>query len=167
MRTLVAFVSILTVVGLFGCERSADKPASSTKPAATATKPADAPPAAAPAGHGGEVIELGTTKIGEYTVRASRDKGEIKAGADAPIDVWITDAAGAPATVAVVRFWIGAADAKGSVKARADIEDPKQPNHFHTHAEIPDPLPADSLLWVELETVTGQKVTGSFPLRDR
>lgn len=130
---------------------AADKPAGETKPADGA-------------GHGGAIIELGTTKIGELTVRASRDKGEIKAGGDAPIDVWLTTADGKPAAVTAVRFWIGVEDAKGSVKAKADIEDPKQPNHWHTHAEVPDPMPEGTKLWVEIEA-GGGKTVGSFELK--
>lgn len=114
-------------------------------------------------GHGGEVVELGTTKIGELTVRASRDKGEIKAGGDAPIDAWLTTSDGKPATVSAVRFWIGTEDAKGSVKAKAEIEEPAQPNHWHTHAEVPSPLPDGAKLWVEIE-VGGQKSVGSLVL---
>lgn len=117
------------------------------------------------AGHGGEMIELGTEKIGELTVRASRDKGELKAGGDAPIDVWIMTSDGKPATVAIVRFWIGSADAKGTIKAKADIEDPKQPNHWHTHAEVPAPLTPDAKLWVEVETNQNTKAQGSFDLK--
>lgn len=117
------------------------------------------------AGHGGEVIELGTTAIGDFTVRASRDKGEIKGGGDAPIDVWVTTADGKPAEVAVVRFWIGTADAKGSIKAKADIEIPTEPNHWHTHAEVPAALTPDAKLWVEVETNQKSKAVGSFDLK--
>ncbi|MGE3509940.1 MAG: hypothetical protein AB7N65_13765, partial [Vicinamibacterales bacterium] len=138
-------------------------------PAASPEKPAADEPAGETtpgdgAGHGGEIIELGTTKIGDLTVRASRDKGEIKDGGDAPIDVWVTTADGKPATVTAVRFWIGTEDAKGSVKAKADIENPQQPNHWHTHAEAPRPIPDGAKLWVEVEAA-GSKAVGSFDLK--
>jgi hypothetical protein len=64
-----------------------------------------------------------------------------------------------------VRFWIGSQDAKGSIKAKADIEDPKQTNHWHTHAEIPEPMPAGAKLWVEIETEGGEKTAGNFDLK--
>lgn len=115
--------------------------------------------------HGGEVVELGTTKIGELSVRASREKGEIKPGGDAPLDVWLMTADGKPATVSAVRFWIGTQDAKGSVKAKAEIEDPKQPNHWHTHAEVPNPLPEGAKLWMEIEEPGGRRSTGWFELK--
>jgi hypothetical protein len=113
-------------------------------------------------GSHGEVIALGSQTIAGWTVRAARDTGAIVAGKDAPIDVWLTGGSG---KVAAVRFWIGTADAATSVKARASIEDPAQPNHWHTHAEIPDPMPADTKLWVEIEMEDGSVQSGSFDLK--
>ena len=112
--------------------------------------------------HHGAPIELGDAKIGSYSVRAARDGGEIKAGGDAPIDVWLT---GDLTKIVAVRVWIGLVDAVGSVKVKAEIETPDQPNHFHTHAEVPNPQPAGSKLWVELEITGEGKSTGSFDLR--
>lgn len=175
-RFFALIVAVPLVFVLAGCEQTpATPPAGSGSgnnmkpPAATPEKPAAEKPAegAKPndgAGHGGAIIELGTTKIGDLTVRASRDKGDIKAGGDAPIDVWLTTADDKPATVTAVRFWLGTEDAKGSVKAKADIEDPKQPNHWHTHADVPNPIPSGMKLWVEIESKDGKKV-GSFDLK--
>lgn len=159
------FVALCVIV--VGCEKKSEAPSGTgAAPAAKAPeKPAAKPEAtaAAPAsGHHGAVIELGNATIGTFSVRASRDQGEIKAGGDAPIDVWLT---GSDQKVVGVRFWIGTQDAKGSVKAKADIEDPKEPNRWHTHAEVPNPLPAGSKLWVEIETDGGQKTSGSFDLK--
>lgn len=114
------------------------------------------------AGHGGPIIELGTTTIGPFSVRASRDQGAITPGGDAPIDVWLTG--GDISKVTAVRFWIGTEQGDQFVKAKADIEDPAEPNRWHTHAEVPSPLPAGSKLWVEIET-GGQKQVGSFDLK--
>ena len=146
---------------MIGCDRTSPTP----KPSPALSRPTTQNQVNDHAAHGGEVIELGTATIGALTVRASRDKGEIKAGGDAPIDVWVTTSDGKPATVAIVRFWIGTADAKGSIKARADIEDPKEPNHWHTHAEVPAPLPPDAKLWVEVEVERNKKTAASFDLK--
>lgn len=116
-------------------------------------------------GHGGAVIDLGVQTIGPFSVKVTRDDGAIVPGKDSPIDVTVTTPEGQTGKVASVRFWIGTQDAKGSVKAKGDIEDPKEPNRYHTHAEIPNPIPADSKLWVEIEDDKGVKVTGSFDLR--
>jgi len=117
------------------------------------------------AGHGGKVIELGAATIEGFVLKATRDEGKIVPGKDAPIDVSITPAPGATKKAAGVRFWIGAQDAKGTIKAKAEVEDPKDPARWHTHAEIPDPLPAGSKLWVEIETDKGEKVLASFDLK--
>ncbi len=119
-----------------------------------------------PETHGGPVIELGTATIGAFSVKATRDQGLIVAGKDAPIDVTVATAAGGTAKVVGVRFWVGLEDAKGSVKAKADIENPKEPNRWHTHAEIPNPIPSGSQLWVEIESDAGDPAKGSFGLKE-
>lgn len=182
MNRLALIVVASCLYGLAGCERKPAAPPAGSGSGAVAKPLLTSPekPAAghdehghehanegteAGGGHGGEVIELGTTRIGDLNVRASRDKGEIKPGGDAPIDVWLTTADGKPAIATAVRFWIGTEDAQGSVKAKADIEDPKQPNHWHTHVEVPDPLPAGSKLWIEIEHQDGKKSLCSFDLK--
>ncbi len=116
-------------------------------------------------GHGGPVIDLGEQVIGTFSAKATRDQGDIVAGKDAPIDVSITPAAGSALKTIAVRFWIGTQDAKGSAKAKAEIEDAKNPNRWHTHVEIPSPLPAGSKLYVEIEDDKGGKNVGGFELK--
>ncbi len=178
MKNVLLIAMLSLAVGAFGCKKSEEKPASKEAPKPAAANPPVAvkPPASAavepshavadksapsavPSSHGGEVIDLGTTKIGAFEVRASRDKVEFKAGGDAPIDVWIDGGVGKG--VAAVRFWIGTQDAKGSTKAKADIED----GTWHTHVEVPAPVPSVCLLWVEVEDQVGAKQTGSFDLK--
>jgi hypothetical protein len=168
MNRLSATLFVALAAMTVGCEKKSETPSGSgtTEPAKASAKPEAAKPEAAPAapagGHHGAVIELGNATIGAFGVRASRDQGEIKPGGDAPIDVWLS---GSSDKVVAVRFWIGTQDSKGSVKAKADIEDPKEPNHWHTHTEVPNPMPEGSKLWVEIETETGQKAAASFELK--
>jgi|LauGreDrversion4_2_1035121.scaffolds.fasta_scaffold14780_2 hypothetical protein len=117
-------------------------------------------PAAAEADHGhghGATTQLGEQEVAGFTVRASRD-GAIASVPDAPIDVWITGGSG---RVTAVRFWIGTQDAKGSVKAKAEIEK----DNWHTHAELPSPMPAGSKLWVEFEVEGSAKQLVGFDLK--
>jgi hypothetical protein len=107
-------------------------------------------------GHGATVA-LGELVVDGMTIRASRD-GDITPGGDVPIDVWVT---GGTPKVAAVRFWVGTQDAKGSVKAKAELEK----DNWHTHAEVPNPLPEASMLWVEVETDAGAKSLASFDLK--
>lgn len=104
----------------------------------------------------GARTELGEQTVSGVSVRASRD-GDFKPGGDAPIFV---ETAGAPA-VNAVRFWIGAQDARGSVKARAEREG----GGWHSHVQIPNPLPDGSKLWVEIEQEGGQKAVAGFELK--
>lgn len=118
--------------------------------------------------HGGPVIALGEQTIGAFTAKATRDAGQIVAGKDAAFDVTVTPAAAGGAAggkVAAVRIWVGTQDGKGSVKAKAGVEDPKEPSRWHSHAEIPSPLPAGSKLWVEIEDDKGVTSVGGFDLK--
>ncbi|MCB9858378.1 MAG: hypothetical protein H6818_22060 [Phycisphaerales bacterium] len=143
-------MSVALVAGMMGCrsERADTAPPAKTT---AESKAVDATPTDAGGGAAahGAPIELGNATIGIYSVRASRDSGEIKPGGDAPIDVWLT---GDISKVRAVRFWIGTKSGTDAIKARADIENKAEPNHWHTHAEIPDPMPVDCRLWVEIET---------------
>jgi len=114
------------------------------------------------AGHGGAVIQLGTSNIGSFNVTATRDEGPIIAGKDAPIDVTVVPST--DETAIAVRFWIGTEDGVGSIKAKAGIENPAEPNRLHTHAIVPNPIPTGCQLWVEIETNNRDKVTGAFDL---
>ena len=106
-------------------------------------------------GHG-ETVELGEQKAGDFNVKASRD-GDVKAGAELPVDIWIT---GGP-KVSAVRFWVGTEDAKGSMKAKAEIEK----DNWHTHGEVPSPMPEGSKLWIEIDAEGGAKTLLSFDLK--
>ena len=117
------------------------------------------------AGHGGKIIPLGTSVIGSFDVMVTRDVGEIVAGKDAPIDVTVTPVSGSTISAVAVRFWIGTENAMGSVKAKSEIENPEEPNRWHTHADVPNPIPAGSMLWVEIENENGERVLGSFDLK--
>lgn len=151
-------------VPIVGCE----KKAAPTKPAAGTPAPADHGHDHGPGdghghSHGGEVVALGEQTIGGFQAKATRDGGPVVAGKDAGIDVTVTPTGAGK--VRAVRFWIGGQDAKGSVKAKAEIEDPKEPNRWHTHAEVPNPLPTGSKLWVEIEDEAGATSVGSFDLK--
>jgi hypothetical protein len=105
-------------------------------------------------GHG-ETTQMGEQKAGPYTVKVSRD-GDVKAGGDVPVDIWVDGGAKGKS----VRFWFGAEDAKGSIKAKCEVED----GHWHTHGEVPDPMPEGSKLWIEIEGEDGTKTVVGFAI---
>jgi hypothetical protein len=156
MNSSRSFVLALLLPSVLACSREEPKPTVPGTP--------EAPAAVAAKGGHHATIALGEGVAGPFRVEASRDEGEVVAGGEVPIDVWVRDAAGKPGKVDAVRFWIGAADGTGSVKARAEIEDKDEPERFHTHAEAPDPLAADARLHVEIEA-GGVAHVASFDLR--
>lgn len=150
---------------LAACGKESPAP-TATRPAPTVTAPVhDDHDHGAAGGHGqghhGDAIELGTTRIGAYQVHAARDEGSVTAGGDVPIDIRVD---GDVSGISAVRFWIGTEDGDGSTRARGEREDPSVLNHWHAHADVPDPMPAGSRLWVELELRSGERVRGSFDL---
>jgi hypothetical protein len=162
--------SVLAAAIFVGCEKQSTPSTNATPPTKTDSHVhddgmvhADAQPSA---GHHGKPIELGTATAGAFSLRAARDEGAVTPGGDAPIDVWVTPESDVTAKVVGVRFWIGTQDAQGSIKAKAEIEFPAEPNHWHTHAEIPDPMPSGSKLWVEIEDDKGARSIASFELKN-
>lgn len=164
----LSLAPLAAVSTLTGCEEKKPAAGSPTTPKADDHGHDHGPNgehAAPEVGHGGPVIALGEQAIGSFSTKATRDQGQIVAGKDAPIDVTVTPVAGASTKAVAVRFWIGTQDAKGSVKAKAEIENPQEPNRWHVHAEIPNPMPAGSKLWVEIEDDKGGSSVGSFDLK--
>ena len=162
MKRNTALAPCVALIASLACTLACEKKESAPAPTPAPTGAATASPGH---GHGGPVIALGTATIGTFDVSATRDEGAIVAGKDAPIDVTVTPASGSTANVVAVRFWIGTQDAAGSVKAKADIENPAEPNRWHTHAEIPDPIPAGAMLWIEIEDENGGVSAGSVELK--
>jgi hypothetical protein len=125
------------------------------------------PAAAAPAGgegkaggdhgdHGhGEGGALGTATIGAWTVTVS---GEVKAGAEAHLDIKLS---GSTAKASAVRFWVGAHDGKGAMKGKAEGTGPE----YHAHVDVPNPIPADAKLWIEIDDGKGGKSVGGFAIK--
>ncbi|HPF37771.1 MAG TPA: hypothetical protein P5081_10430 [Phycisphaerae bacterium] len=159
MNHLCRIGFVCVIVSLGGCSPSETQKTAAPNQNTSASNKSDA--ATPTAEEHGTPIELGKSSIGAYDVRASRDEGAISPGGDAPIDVWLT---GDLSGVLAVRFWIGTKTGEESIKALAGIENKDEPNHWHTHAEVPDPLPAGSQLWVEIET-EGATGVGMFELK--
>jgi hypothetical protein len=102
-----------------------------------------------------EKHKLGRKAVGDYLVSVIVI-GEVEAGGQVNFDIKLVDAKSDPKAL---RMWIGDADAKGSEKAAGK----KGTVTYAGQVNVPQPLPADAKLWVELETDRGTKV-GSFEL---
>jgi hypothetical protein len=155
------------VASLVACDNGSGGAA--TPPPTPAPAPAPAPePTAADAKHDdhadgddddhhhGPQVALGEQTVGGLVVRAARS-GEVTAGAHAVVDAWVTGSA----KVVSVRLWIGTEDAKGSMKAKAELEK----DNWHSHVEVPSPMPEGSKLWIEVEAEDGKRTTVGFDLK--
>jgi hypothetical protein len=103
------------------------------------------------------LVALGESPAGRHVVTLALD-GTVKAGAETGFDVAVKSADGAP-RVAAIRVWIGTEDGAGSLRAKAEVEG----TGWHAHVEAPDPVPAGSRVWVEIEEDGGARVRTSFP----
>jgi hypothetical protein len=109
----------------------------------------------------GPMADLGSASGGGWTVQASRS-ATVAAGKETVVDLSIS---GGKDKIRAVRVWFGTQDGAGSMKSKAELEDPRDAEAWHTHAEVPNPLPAGAKLWVELELENGTKSAVSFELK--
>lgn len=155
------YVSIITVFGLAlssagliaGCKDESNK---SATPGANAAASTTANVAGA---HTNQIV-LGETTVNGLKIRGLQDE-PIKPGGEGAFDLQVTGypAGGKPRAV---RFWVGTESGDESVKALAAEE---TPDNWHTHAEVPNPIPAGSKFWAEIEPASGEKFKVSFDLR--
>jgi len=156
MKNLMIAAYVGAAVLSAGC---GDESATSTgRSVANAPTGSSTPPAAAPTTTESEHarIPIGETTRAGLKLVATMDS-PVKPGGEGAFDLVITG--GKPKAV---RFWVGTEDAKGSVKAKAEEE---TTDNWHAHAEVPDPLPAGSKFWVEVEPPTGETFKASFDLK--
>lgn len=99
-----------------------------------------------------KMTELPIVTIGPYTVQPMYE--DDLAGGHFNLTISGGD-------VAAVREWVGPEDASGVMVVKTEIER----DYWHGHVEMPDPIPADARLWIEIETPTGELHKGSTALK--
>ncbi len=97
------------------------------------------------------MTDLAPLTIGVYQVQPMYEE-ELK---DGHFNLRITGG-----EVAAVPEWVGPEDASGVVVVKTEIEN----DYHHGHIEMPDPIPADARLWIEIEAPDGSLHKGSVPL---
>lgn len=160
MKSLI----LATLVGVAALSFGCDKPESSSGggPAANTTSGGSAGSAATQQAAAPEHARLpiGEKTVGDLKLVATMDAPiKTSGGGEGAFDVVITG--GKPKAV---RFWIGNESGDGAVKAKAEEE---TTDNWHTHAEVPDPLPPGSKFWAEVEPPAGEKFTVSFDLKTK
>ena len=157
MRFSWTLALTLAAASLTGCKDESGTtavpgPGGPAAPPSAATAPATHVEAAHP-----NAVELGEQTVAKWRLKAKQDE-PVKPGGDGAFDVTITGD-GKPKAV---RFWVGVQSGEGSVKAKAEEE---TPGNWHTHAEVPDPLPPGSKFWVEVEPAQGERFTAGFDMK--
>ena len=158
MKKLILTAAVLGLAALSsGCKDDDHAHnADGSHPTAAPTAATQNGSSTAPTGEDHNRLPIGEATVGDLKLVATTD-GHVKPGGEGAFDVVITG--GKPKAV---RFCVGTESAEGSVKAKAEEE---TPDNWHTHAEVPDPLPAGSKFWVEVEPASGEKFARSFDLK--
>ena len=107
--------------------------------------------------HDHDEVELGTITIGDDEIQLWQSHGAIEAGKELHLVVklpYTDDGA------TIVRAWLGTEDRFSSVVARADYA--ASHDDYDVHAIAPDPLPANTMWWIEVEKPDGTKGVGSI-----
>ena len=159
-------VTIVAAGMLFcsGCKRdsdegAADATASGESPGRVSSDQGDAQENAqgtTDAGHAHDEVDIGTVTIGDMKVSLAQGHGKIAAGKEGHLVVKLPyrdDGA------TIVRAWIGTKDRTLSMVGKGTYA----PSHddYDVHANAPDPLPENTMWWIELEKPDGTKVVGS------
>jgi hypothetical protein len=104
----------------------------------------------------GEEVALDPATIGDITVELMQAHGPLVAGEEGHLVVKLpyTDNG-----ESIVRAWIGTDDRTLSYVGKGEYA----PSHddYDIHAMAPDPLPEDTMWWIEIEKPDGTTVVGS------
>lgn len=128
-----------------GCAHSVPK----TQTTSSATSPVVA---VAPASATGGALTMLAWKV-EVTIPAAP-----VAGKKLDVDLVLTPKTPAPKAI---RLWVGKADAKGSVKVKAE---PEAPGIYCVGVEVPNPIIPESKLWIAIEDANGATAKESVEL---
>ena len=107
----------------------------------------------------GKAEAVGAVDISVYKVAVSAS-GAIAAGKEWHVELRLNPDQPAPKAI---RVWVGTENGRGSVKAKAEAEKDAK-GEYGAHVEVPNPIPADSKLWISIEPDNGQTAKGSVAL---
>ena len=149
-KTTLVLACSLAVTTAIGCKDEPKQPANNPTKAKTDGKTGDSHP---------DAVAIGQVTQNGLTLKATQDE-KIKAGGEGAFDVAISGYAEGQKPKSV-RFWVGVESAEGSVK---DLAKEESTGVWHTHVEIPNPIPAGAKFWTEVEPASGEKFKASFEL---
>ncbi|MBI5941891.1 MAG: hypothetical protein HY859_15860 [Caulobacterales bacterium] len=107
----------------------------------------------------GKAEAVGSVEISVYKIAVSAS-GAIAAGKEWHVELRLNPDQPVPKAI---RVWVGTENGRGSVKAKAEAEKDAK-GEYGAHVEVPNPIPADSKLWITIEPDNGQTAKGSLAL---
>ena len=105
--------------------------------------------------HEGEVA-LAPITVGGMTVTLAQEHGELEAGKELHLIVRLPYSDNG---ATVIRAWLGTEDRFGSIVEKAQYA--SSPDLYNVHAIAPDPLPENTMWWIEIEKPDGEKLLGA------
>jgi len=151
-RRLFGLTLFVPIAACGGSDGDPSPPAGAPDPSSSAAAPQAAPAAE----HAHDEQPLGAATIGDLEVELAQGHGPLVAGEEAHLVVKLPYSDGG---ATVVRAWIGTQDRTASYVGKGEYA--RAHDDYDVHATAPDPLPADPLWWIELETPGGTKLLGS------
>jgi hypothetical protein len=162
-------VQIVTLAGLLAtiaaCDRRGEHPPAPAQPggAQTHTHGDGTTHAhgegdhAEPSGdHDHDEVELGTFTFGNLPVRLAQSHGHVEPGKEGHLVVKLPYNDGG---ATIVRAWLGTEDRTLSYVGRGEYA--ASHDDYDIHAMAPDPLPENTMWWIEIEKPDGTRVVGS------
>lgn len=167
-RTVTRCTLIAGLVLILPACRKGEEKAPPESPAAPAANAPTASPAPAKdaagdeADHAHDETPLGRVMIGDMSVELAQGHGKVEAGKEGHLVVKLPyNDKGAT----IVRAWIGTEDRLQSAVGKGEYA--ASHDDYDVHAMAPDPLPENTMWWIEIQKPDGTKVIGSAkPLMD-
>jgi hypothetical protein len=166
---IVTMAGLLAAVG--ACERRGEQAATPPQPgsAQTHTHPdgtthahGDGEHAHHHDDHDHDEVELGTFTFGDMQVQLAQSHGLVEPGREGHLVVKLPYNDGG---ATIVRAWLGTEDRTLSYVGRGEYS--ASHDDYDIHAMAPDPLPENTMWWIEIERPDGTKVVASArPLMD-
>jgi hypothetical protein len=108
--------------------------------------------------HDHDEIELGMFTFGDMQVKLAQSHGMVEPGKEGHLVVKLPYNDGG---ATIVRAWLGTEDRTLSYVGRGEYA--ASHDDYDIHAMAPDPLPENTMWWVEIEKPDGTKTIGSAP----
>ena len=105
--------------------------------------------------HTGEV-ELASMTVGGMSVELAQEHGTLEPGKELHLIIKLPYSDNG---TTVIRAWLGTEDRFSSLVAKAEYASSR--NEYDVHAVAPNPLPSNTMWWLEIEKPDGEKLIGS------